>query len=1273
MDPDLSRKVSKKKIDSTKDVSSLPWGFEHHKVHDAPPPPTTDIDPDLFIESLLGPNISKETSSMIWGPTANFLMDTFDKLNIPAQIANSATLYANYMAPIKGDPSLGQFGEEWMPDFREDTSDIHTDHFDFYLKEFETGTKRAPWGGNILLPWIDHHKKPVNNAKSGAEIASELMQSKSDLIDELEKITKENSGAFQFGFPVTPTGADLLYDAMDTPEWLKAVGELSTDPLWGTPTKLRYIPIGIKQIDKILTGKYIPNIVGGFDWQRIFTPDGRLRIKDEAVIDQIIDEATKLDQRIKDGTTEFKEGVGFIPKRTLGHYPVPDIPIVKRFLKKVEEAVPLTEEQKKVYTTERNKRIAALEDEVSKILRETDDYPDKHIMDSLFRKHLSGEMDKVNWTPLVDSVSDPLLPSEVQELTRFVRHQGGGGFEFVANMQALYSVIYGGALPQPRQIARLERLFGTDFAKSIVSKEGKLDATWRAAIDVLGIPRTLVSSFDLSAPLRQGRVLGRTYPEEYGNAFIAMHKSVFSEANAVAIEESIKQNRFFAYADQSGLHYSERTGVGAREEAFMSRYIKKVPLVGQGVEASERAYTIFLNKFRHDVFYKTVAEWHATSAATGKRYEPEDYENLAKMINYATGRGPGLGNSKWADIANAAFFAPRFATSQLAFLYHGGKMTTSDIAARNMNVSAIFAESLVGFVQSSMMWLHMLDLAGADLELDPRSSDFGKGKFGDHRFDFFAGYLPITRYVIQLGTGEKKSSMGDIYEAGRLNALGRFLESKMSPSGAAGYDLYSGENFLGEELDLLTLEGWKKEGIDRLLPMLAGDIVEAWSLYDDPSQMINAAPTISSGLLFSLYGGGFQSYESTADFMDRLANEIYPGTVLSDHAPGTESFRNITQSTAAIEYREQFSEDLDEVPGREAWHEDIGRYQYAVRNMLETDATASGYPTGFINAVNSFPYGKRKRFAIESFFDRRSEAWDDTIRDHGESWKEDQSNSTNRDMTISLLREKYWSIPLGLSFIVTDTRERLFNKDYEHQTKLREDFLADLVQKGIVETHIDGTINRNGTVYNAIVSPVAIYPRTEEDPEKKQFSAAVEEWREDEEFLRNNYFSLDQKYFQYPDITDSYHEYGHFMSTGNDRAFLMGNPKYVEETEKWADHDKAIKLDRKYAIRFGWGEYAGLVLPPNVIPNSKEHQALQRKKADALKTQWLLIKWGYHDADNFFTKEDVPPDLKNEIMKRYRDTFGTMESQQEQFILPEHLQTIVPAFGGIKMGSSEYR
>ncbi len=199
----------------------------------------------------------------------------------------------------------------------------------------------------------------------------------------------------------------------------------------------------------------------------------------------------------------------------------------------------------------------------------------------LISRKLAGEYEKVEFAPLLDEVGEGgsvFTQADYDELARYVRHNTEG-FNYVKTMQALIGMVEGGAVPPPSEIKRLEDLFGTEFADLVFDKSrSKFAQGFDAVIDIAGIPRTVMSSFDLSAPLRQGRILGAEYPQEFGDAWVAMHKAMASETGAVAIEQGIKNHPLYKYAEASDLFYAERGskyGTNVTEEAFASRWAAK--------------------------------------------------------------------------------------------------------------------------------------------------------------------------------------------------------------------------------------------------------------------------------------------------------------------------------------------------------------------------------------------------------------------------------------------------------------------------------------------------------------------------------------------------------------------------------------------------------------------------------------------------------------------------------------------------------------------------
>src|SRR5690606_38727402 len=105
-------------------------------------------------------------------------------------------------------------------------------------------------------------------------------------------------------------------------------------------------------------------------------------------------------------------------------------------------------------------------------------------------------------------------------------------------------------------------------------------------------------------------------------------------------------------------------------------------------------------------------------------------------------------------------------------------------------------------------------LMGAELEGDPRSSDFGKIKVGNTRIDPLAGISQVTVLLSRLGSGQIKTGSGRIEPIrgpkkkfttpGGWSLTMRFLRTKLSPSFGLAADLIDGENVVGEPVDPVT-------------------------------------------------------------------------------------------------------------------------------------------------------------------------------------------------------------------------------------------------------------------------------------------------------------------------------------------------------------------------------------------------------------------------------------------------------------------------------------
>lgn len=494
------------------------------------------------------------------------------------------------------------------------------------------------------------------------------------------------------------------------------------------------------------------------------------------------------------------------------------------------------------------------------------------------------------------------------------------------NAQAALVDMLGGKLPTQGEIVLLERYFGTDLARAVAANRPLGQKAWTTAVDLMNLPRTLMASMDVSFPFRQGIMVAARHPKEWlGNlpnmfrgGFSSRHARLLDEAMSAdaTIIQTVKGPRALSeLASDSGLYRAPIGGFGPmaeREEFFLSNLAKKLPLIGRGVRFSERAFVTYGNKLRQDIFKNTLLSWTKGEKAV----TPEDTKALANLLNRMTGRGTLGPANQYAPLLSAGFFAPRFALSRpQAFMQL--------FNYKNPRIAALAAQEIASFVALGTSALSLLKLSGAaDVELDPRSADFGKVKIGNTRIDFWGGNLQWARLVTQLQQQKRKTSTGVIVPASGIDAALRFLRFKGSPPGTAAVDWSLGETAVGQTFPP-TGQGLAGEGditteiFRRIAPMAIQDLIEAILEHDATGGFLGA-------LAFG--GMGVQTYETRAQAFERVTGKSYDETPamlrrqIIRETPELQRFE-AEEPTESEEIRANRSQEL--LPGAQAVLQDL--------------------------------------------------------------------------------------------------------------------------------------------------------------------------------------------------------------------------------------------------------------------------------------------------------------------------------------------------------------
>ena len=439
-------------------------------------------------------------------------------------------------------------------------------------------------------------------------------------------------------------------------------------------------------------------------------------------------------------------------------------------------------------------------------------------------------------------------------------------FRYNNTGEALLKILRGD-MPARAETALLERHFGSGLARAILQKRSLGLKAWQNTLDILNIPRATLASWDLSFPLRQGIMLLPGHPKQWAVSFGQMMKSARpghkGKEYARYLEDMAESSRYSTLRNRSGLDITQwgLTDITAREEPFLSSWAELIP----GVKWSNRTFTTMSNQLRINVFDDVARNWERAGMSWAAN--PEEYTRLAAFLNHATGRGTIP--AKYAGITpelNAAFFSPRYQISRPQVV-HDAFISLKLPAARKVIVGDLVKYVGTG---SAALWL-LNEVPGVEVETDPRSSDFGKVKYRNTRYDFWAGNAQIARLVAQVSSGQTKANE-KLHNINQKEVIERYIRTKLSPPAGLVWDVLEGQTFMGDEM---TLEPTflARDIPSRVAPMVMQDIYDAVRFQG----MDGVLPITSTTAFFGLGVGTWEpsKWELLRREQDSLANTTY--------------------------------------------------------------------------------------------------------------------------------------------------------------------------------------------------------------------------------------------------------------------------------------------------------------------------------------------------------------------------------------------------------------
>jgi hypothetical protein len=262
----------------------------------------------------------------------------------------------------------------------------------------------------------------------------------------------------------------------------------------------------------------------------------------------------------------------------------------------------------------------------------------------------------------------------------------------------------------------------------------------------------------------------------------------FRTKNFEAINQAIENHPLAGRMGAAGVHINEPGGGALRgEEAFsrpsgskIAEFVTQKAGKYVGIKQSDQAFTTAGNVQRVEAFqqYANAIDRAGLTAEEALKAD----KAAAQWVNITTGRGSlGKRLDKAMEGLNYFFFSPRYVASRLNILNPamyiknmsspGGRVVLKQQMADLMQFGSVVATTM-----------YLAKQAGADVELNPNSSDFLKIKMGTWRYDPLAGLQQVMRLIYRVGGDIGRAAHGEKPTGKTAIDIGEtFLNYKLSP------------------------------------------------------------------------------------------------------------------------------------------------------------------------------------------------------------------------------------------------------------------------------------------------------------------------------------------------------------------------------------------------------------------------------------------------------------------------------------------------------------
>lgn len=312
----------------------------------------------------------------------------------------------------------------------------------------------------------------------------------------------------------------------------------------------------------------------------------------------------------------------------------------------------------------------------------------------------------------------------------------------------------------------------------------------------------------------------------------------------------------------NGMYRKLGVDVGFKEEAFPETFVGKALEKTKVFPASEVAYTGAIQMARANIADILIAQYEGDLGALKA-------DGAGDFVNQITGRGKV--HVKWngdsQSLINVLFFAPRFLAARIRTITDLQYLATGQNEIEKMRGKSALRNAMFYILVPMMLKAFNRAIDPEDEHgdtawerfmsaFDPRTTEFGKWRFGETRIDMSFGLGSLYTVVGRGLTRQSMSSKGVVKDTTWGDVLAAFFEGKMSPAlhtieNIRSMTVGNGKDFMGQPITMESMF------LDAIMPISAQQVVE---LYQEKDTLESPTAAVA-GIALDFFGISSNTYE----------------------------------------------------------------------------------------------------------------------------------------------------------------------------------------------------------------------------------------------------------------------------------------------------------------------------------------------------------------------------------------------------------------------------